>query len=143
MPRTQFSGLAKAYLLAVPAAGVAVLLVATLELVAAPPPMGGLLLTALTALTGAYTIRIPGLVVRLSVSEPIVFLSTFLFGPAAGAITAAVDALVMSLRLIPRLRTVHRVLFNVGTVAIAVYVAAQLYFTLAGLDRYQSGVRVH
>ncbi len=99
--------------------------------------MGWVLLTALTALTGAYTIRIPGLVVRLSVSEPIVFLSTFLFGPAAGAITAAVDALVMSLRLIPRLRTVHRVLFNVGTVAIAVYVAAQLYFTLAGLDRYR------
>ena len=43
----------------------------------------------------------------------------------------------MSLRLIPRLRTVHRVLFNVGTVAIAVYVAAQLYFTLAGLDRHR------
>ena len=40
----------------------------------------------------------------------------------------------MSLRLIPRLRTPHRVLFNVGTVAIAVYLAAQLYFKLAGLD---------
>ena len=67
-------------------------------------------------------------------SEPTVFLSTFLFGPAAGAITAAVDAFVMSLRLIPRLRTPHRVLFNVGTVAIAVYIAGQLYFRLAGLD---------
>lgn len=111
-----------------------VLALATLELVAAPPPLAWLLLTALTALTGAYTIKIPGLVVRLSVSEPTVFLSTLLFGPAAGAITAAVDATVMSLRLIPRLRTPHRILFNVGTVAIAVYLAAQLYFRLAGLD---------
>ncbi len=107
---------------------------ATIELVAAPPPLGWLLVTALTALTGAYTIKIPGLVVRLSVSEPIVFLSTFLYGPAAGALTAAVDAAVMSSRLIPRLRTIHRILFNVGTVAIAVYIAAQLYFLLAGLD---------
>ena len=43
----------------------------------------------------------------------------------------------MSLRLVPRLRTVHRVLFNVGTVSIAVYMAAQLYFRLAGLDTRQ------
>lgn len=128
------SRLGATYLLAVPFAGVVVLAVATLELLSAPPPLAWVLLTALTALTGAYTIKIPGLVVRLSVSEPTVFLSTFLFGPAAGAITAAVDALVMSLRLVPHLRTTHRVLFNVGTVAIAVYAAAQLYFSLAGLD---------
>lgn len=134
MARTQHSSVGAAYLLAVPLAGVAVLVAATLEIVTAPPPLAWLLLTAITALTGAYTIKIPGLVVRLSVSEPTVFLSTLLFGPAAGAITAAVDATVMSLRLIPRLRTPHRILFNVGTVAIAVYMAAQLYFELAGLD---------
>ena len=133
MARTR-SRLGSAYLLAVPLAGVAVLAAATFEVLTAPPPLAWLLLTALTAVTGAYTIKIPGLVVRLSVSEPTVFLSTFLFGPAAGALTAAVDAFVMSLRLIPRLRTLHRVLFNVGTVAIAVYIAAQLYFRLAGLD---------
>jgi putative nucleotidyltransferase with HDIG domain len=132
--RTQPSRVGAAYLLAVPLAGVAVLTAATLELATAPPPLAWLLLTAVTALTGAYTIKIPGLVVRLSVSEPTVFLSTLLFGPAAGAITAAVDATVMSLRLIPRLRTPHRILFNVGTVAVAVYLAAQLYFELAGLE---------
>jgi len=131
---TQHSLIGRSYLLAVPIAGIAVIIAATIELVAAPPPLGWAFLTALTALTGAYTIKIPGLVVRLSVSEPLVFLSTFLYGPAAGALTAAVDACVASLRLVPRLRTVHRVLFNVGTVAIAVYVAAQIYFTLAGLD---------
>lgn len=134
MATTQPSLIGRSYLLAVPAVGVAVLTAATIELAAAPPPPGWLLVTALTALTGAYTIKIPGLVVRLSVSEPIVFLSTFLYGPAAGALTAAVDAAVMSSRLVPRLRTAHRILFNVGTVAIAVYLAAQLYFLLAGLD---------
>ena len=130
------SSFGAAFLLAVPTAGAAVLVAATLELVAAPPSSGWLLLTALTALTGAYTIRIPGLVVRLSLSEPTVFLSTFLFGPAAGAITAGVDAFVMSMRLPPRLRTPHRLLFNVGTLAMAVYRAGHLYFRLAGLDMH-------
>jgi len=131
------STLGATYLLAVPLAGIVVLVASAAELHAAPPSLGWLLLTALTALTGAYTIKIPGLVVRLSVSEPTVFLSTLLFGPAAGAITAAVDALVISLRLVPRLRTLHRVLFNVGTVSVAVYVSGQIYFNLAGLDTRQ------
>jgi putative nucleotidyltransferase with HDIG domain len=131
---TPQSLIGRSYLFAVPAAGIAVITAATIELVAAAPPLGWALLTALTSLAGAYTIKVPGLVVRLSVSEPLVFLSTFLYGPAAGALTAAVDACVASLRLLPRLRTLHRILFNVGTVAISVYVAAQIYFVLAGLD---------
>ena len=98
------------------------------------------MLTALTALTGA--VHHCGLRGTGGQTVPLgthrITFSTFLFGPAAGAITAAVDALVMSLRLIPRLRTVHRVCIRCrhGRYRRVRY-HAQLYFTLAGLDRYR------
>jgi len=99
-----------------------------------PPGWAWLVLTAVAAFSGSYAIRIPGLVVRLSVSEPIVFLSTLVFGPAPGTITAAADAFAMSLRLPSRLRTPHRILFNVGGLAISVLPSALIYFHLAGLS---------
>lgn len=124
----------KLYLAVIPIAGLALLAWAASEVVMHPPSAGWLLLTGLTALTGAYTVRIPGLVVRLSVSEPVVFLATLLYGPSAGTITAAVDALVMSLRLRQQVRTPHRIFFNVGALALTVFPSALLYFRLAGLD---------
>ncbi|MBL8138289.1 MAG: HD domain-containing protein [Acidobacteria bacterium] len=74
------------------------------------------------------------MVARLSVSEPFVFASAMLFGPAAGTVTVAIDACVMSLRLMPSLRTPHRILFNVGTLVVSVAVSAVAFFKLAGID---------
>lgn len=99
-----------------------------------PPTYGWFAITVVTAIIGAYNVKIPGLVVRLSLSEPTVFLATLLFGPAAGTLTAAVDALAMSLRLVPRLRTPHRILFNVGTLAASVLPASLLFFSLARIN---------
>ena len=124
----------RAYIGAIPLLGIALVGWALRETFSAPPSSGWFVLTAATALIGAYTVKIPGLVVRLSLSEPTVFLSTLLYGPAAGTLTAAVDALVMSLRLVPRLRTPHRVLFNVGALAASVLPAALIFFRLSGLD---------
>lgn len=124
----------RSYLMAVPAVGIAVIGLSAHTLYQSPPSPYWLLVSGLTALTGAFTAKIPGLVVRLSLSEPLVFLSTLLFGPAAGTLTAALDALVMSLRLVPRLRTPHRILFNVGGIAICLWPSAHLYFWLAGLE---------
>ncbi|MDP1569170.1 MAG: HD domain-containing protein [Vicinamibacterales bacterium] len=118
----------------VPAAGIAVLLWAVVDLVVAPPPPEWLALAALTVLTGSFTVKIPGLVARLSVSEPFVFAATLLFGPAAGAITAALDALIMSLWLLPGLKTLHRLLFNVSVLVVSIWVSSQMFFVLAGLD---------
>ena len=134
MGKTTSQTLGAFYLRAVPTVGALILIGSLADVYRHPPRLPWLLLTALTAVTSAYTIRIPGLVVRLSVSEPLVFLSTLLFGPAAGTITAAVDGLVMSLRLAPRLRTPHRILFNVGGLAICLWPSAQLYFYLSGID---------
>jgi putative nucleotidyltransferase with HDIG domain len=126
--------LGTAYIRLVQVAGLAILAAAALDAAAHPPGWGWLALTGFTAVTGAYAVRIPGVVVRLSVSEPIVFLATIMFGPAPGTLTAAVDALVMSLRLPQRLRTPHRILFNVGALAVTVLPSALLYFQLADLD---------
>ena len=134
MGKGKQSGFGKAYLAAIPLTGLALLGWSLSEVATNPPTPGWLILTGLTALTGAYTVRIPGSVVRLSVSEPIVFLATLLYGPSAGTITAAVDALVMSLRLGQKVRTPHRIFFNVGALAITVFPSAWLYFRLAGLD---------
>ncbi len=126
--------LGSAYIRAVQIGGLAILTVCIADVAVHPPGWSWLLLVALTALTGAYAVRIPGVVVRLSVSEPIVFLATVLFGPTPGTLTAAVDALVMTLRLPAHLRTPHRVLFNVGALAVTVLPSALLYFHLTGLD---------
>lgn len=126
--------LGSAYIRSVQIGGLLILSWSSFDLWMHPPGWAWLLLTGVAALTGSYALRIPGVVVRLSVSEPIVFLSTLLFGPGPGTITAAVDALVMSLRLPSRLRTPHRILFNVGGLAISVLPSALLYFQVAGLD---------
>ncbi|MEZ5418291.1 MAG: HD domain-containing protein [Vicinamibacterales bacterium] len=95
-------------------------------------------MAVLTALTGSFTVQIPGMVARLSVSEPFVFASALLFGPAAGTVTVAIDAVVMSTRLLPGVRTLHRVLFNVGALAISVALSSTLFFRLSGTDPHRS-----
>lgn len=119
---------------AVPAAGIAVLLWAVVDVVVAPPQPEWFALAALTILTGSFTVKIPGLVARLSVSEPFVFAATLLFGPAAGAITAALDALIMSLWLMPGLKTLHRLVFNISVLVVSIWVSSQAFFMLAGID---------
>jgi putative nucleotidyltransferase with HDIG domain len=128
------SSLGATYVAGVQVVGSLILLGAVADVATRPPGWFWLFLTAVTALTGTYAVKIPGVVVRLSISEPIVFVSTLLFGPAAGTVTAAVEALVMSLRLPQRLRTPHRILFNVGALAVSVLPSGLLYFRLIGGD---------
>ncbi len=104
------SRLGQAYLTAVPWVGTAVLLWALVDLFLHPPNSSWWALATLTILTGSFTVKIPGLVARLSVSEPFVFAATLWFGPSVGAVTAALDALIMSLWLMPGLKTLHQAL---------------------------------
>ena len=124
----------RAYFRTIPVIGVIVLGWALLDLFLHPPASAWLALAALTVLTGSFTVKIPGLVARLSVSEPFVFAATLWFGPPVGAVTAALDALIMSLWLLPSLKTVERVAFNVSVLVISIWVASQGFFTLAGID---------
>lgn len=123
------------YFKAIPFLGVGVLGWALLDLFLRPPSPAWLALAALTVLTGSFTVKIPGLVARLSVSEPFVFAATLWFGPSVGAVTAALDALIMSLWLMPTLKTFYRVAFNVSVLVISIWVASQGFFYLAHIDQ--------
>ena len=87
-----------------------------------------LILAALTLLTGSFTVRIPKIQARLSVSDTFVFASVLLFGPAAGTITVLLDALIISLRLKHPFREPFRVIFNVSLAALSTWIAAQIFF---------------
>lgn len=125
---------ARLYAWSVPAVGIGLLVWALADLVANPPKPEWLALAGLTVLTGSFTVKIPGLVARLSVSEPFVFAAALVFGPSVGVVTAALDALIMSLWLLPGLKTAHRVAFNLGVLAISISLSARLFFFLTGLD---------
>lgn len=124
----------RAYFRLIPFAGVCVLGWALLDLFLHPPSPAWLALAALTVLTGSFTVKIPGLVARLSVSEPFVFAATLWFGPSVGAVTASLDALIMSLWLMPSLKTLERVSFNVSVLVISIWAASQGFFALADID---------
>lgn len=124
----------RAYFKVIPILGICVLGWALLDLFLEPPSPAWLALAALTVLTGSFTVKIPGLVARLSVSEPFVFAATLWFGPSVGAVTASLDALIMSLWLLPDLKTLHRVVFNVSVLVISIWLASQGFFVLAGIN---------
>ena len=124
----------KTYLRLVPLAGACVLGWCLVDLIVRPASLAWLALAALTVLTGSFTVKIPGLVARLSVSEPFVFAATLWFGPSVGAVTASLDGLIMSLWLLPNLKTAHRVAFNVSVLVISIWVASQGFFFLSGID---------
>src|SRR5215204_2128270 len=94
---TRLSTGGRAYLLGVSAVGLTIAISSLIELFLQRVDVQWLILAALTLLTGTFTVRIPGVKARLSVSDTFVFTSVLLFGPAAGTITALLDALIISL----------------------------------------------
>lgn len=90
-------------------------------------------LAALTLLTGSITVKLPSIDATISVSETFVFTSVLLFGTAAGTITVTLDALIISLWLRRRGLVFHKVLFNTTAPALSIWVAATLFFIVAGV----------
>ncbi len=99
-----------------------------------PPGFEWFVLAALTLLTGSFTVKLPSLPAKISVSETFVFTSVLLFGPAAGTITVVLDALVISLWMHPTHRTPTRVAFNATAPAIAIRFASEAFFYLCNVE---------
>jgi len=118
------------YVSAVIGVGLAVLSEATRQL----PPREWFLLAALTLLTGSFTVKLPSLSAKISVSDTFVFTSVLVFGPAGGTLTVVLDALVISLWMKREKRTLTRVLFNATAPAIALRVAGEAFFLLSGAE---------
>jgi putative nucleotidyltransferase with HDIG domain len=123
---------ARAYVLGVILLGAAIWSHSIADLIRNPPGVEWLLLVALTVGSGWATLRIPAMPISFSISDLFNIVAALLFGPSAGAITAALDGLVLSARMATDDRSLHRVFFNMAAVSIALWVAAQVFFAIEG-----------
>jgi putative nucleotidyltransferase with HDIG domain len=89
-----------------------------------------LILLALTFIAGGF-LKVTGAPVTFSISDTFSIVATLIAGPSAGALTAAVDGFILSIRM-SKTRFLHRVLFNLASTAIATWVAGTLFQALAG-----------
>lgn len=121
------------YFCCVIAAGSCVLLLSGVDLYWSPVPSEWLVLAALTLLTGSFTVKIPTVSARLSVSDAFVFASVLLFGPSAATIIAALDSLVVTVWVRAGKRSRLQSLFNVSAVTLAIWFASVTFYRLAGV----------
>lgn len=122
------------FLSAVTAAGLLVIGHCISSLLAAPLDAQWLVLAVLTLLTGAFTIKLPSITARLSVSDTFVFASVLLFGTCAGTITVAVEILVIIAAGVRSTREPSRILFNVSAAALSIWIAGLAFFSTSGIE---------
>ena len=127
-PRSALSDAGRLYVAVVCTAGIAIVLHSIFEVPHGKIGYQWFLLAGLTLLSGSFTIRIPTIPARLSVSETFVFTAAILFGPAAATIIVVLDSLIISLWLKKSSRRPSRVFFNMAAPAIAIWVATHVFF---------------
>src|SRR3954468_18573836 len=124
----------RVYLAAVIAAGLSVVLHSLSTLYLHPVGYEWFILAGLTLLSGSFTVKVPTIPARLSVSETFVFAAVLLFGPPAATMVVALDSLVISLWIFRKSRRAERVLFNLAAPAVAVWIAANAFYWLAQIS---------
>ena len=126
------SGGAKAYILGIILLGVVVAAYSVADLVKHPVGPQWLVLVGLTVASGFAMLRIPAMPISFSISDTFNIAASLLFGPSAGAITAGLDGLVLSARMLSTRRSIDRVLFNTAAPMVALWIASQVFFALGG-----------
>jgi putative nucleotidyltransferase with HDIG domain len=91
-----------------------------------------LVLIALTVIAGWPTQRMPEMAISFSTSDTFTIIAALAVSPEAGAIAAAIEGLVLTCRMASARRSVHRILFNMATLAIAAWMGGEAFFALAG-----------
>ena len=127
---THFSGLPRSgqlYIAAVITAGSSAIGYSVFSLVREPVGWGWLILAALTVLTGSFSIKIPSVSARLSVSEAFVFAAVLLFGLPVATVIVAIDSLILTSWLRRDSRSRLRAMFNMAAGAIAISSAAAVF----------------
>src|SRR5262245_42761477 len=120
------------YISAVVAVGLIVVLHSFAAILSDPIRPEWLILAALTVLTGSFTVKVPSMTARLTVSETFVFASVLLFGVASGTATVVLETLVIAFWAMREKRSLKRALFNVAASALSIWVAATTFFALTG-----------
>ena len=133
---TEYQRLSKAgyiFVALVSVAGLAATIYSAYLLVVSPVPRQWLILAALTFLTGSFSVKIPSISARISVSDAFVFASVLLFGPAAATVIVAIDCFVLTAWMRHENRSLARSLFNLSAVAFSIWLSSQEFFWLAGV----------
>ena len=97
---TRLSLGARVYITVIVVAGTLAVAASVYDLTVAPPSRQWLVLAGLAFLTGSFSIKLPSISARISVSEAFVFAAVLLFGPSAATIIVTLDAIILSLSLI-------------------------------------------
>jgi PAS domain S-box-containing protein len=126
------------YLWAVIVLGGAVLVGSVVQIIWTPPGLLWVVLGLLTALSSSAAFRMPGFPISFSLSDTFTIMAALLFGPAAAAVLVAIDGLVLSWRFRVSTLTPERVLFNVTSVALAMWISARLFFALVDRGPFAS-----
>lgn len=116
----------RCYLGAVIGAGALAIAHSTAILVEQPVGWDWLILAALVILSGSFSVKVPSVSARFSVSEAFVFAAVLLFGPHVGTIIVAVDSLILTSWLRRSGRSLLRAVFNMASGALAISLAAGL-----------------
>jgi putative nucleotidyltransferase with HDIG domain len=114
--------------------GLAIIVQSVTDVLIGPKDWTWTLLALLTLVSGSATIRLPSLPATISVSETFVFTSVLLFGPAAGTLTVALDAFVISFWSYKKDHPLYKIIFNVCALPLTIWIAAHLFFLLAGIS---------
>ena len=131
-PAQPLGAIARAYVFGIIALGVVVTVHSVADLIEHPVGLEWFILVGLTVASGWATLRIPGMPISFSISDTFIIAVALLFGPSAGAITAALDGFVLSSRMVSSRRTIERILFNMAALTIAIWIAAQVFFLVEG-----------
>jgi putative nucleotidyltransferase with HDIG domain len=94
------------------------------------PPTELFVFAGLTLVSSRFSIKIPSVSSRISPSEMFTFTNVLLFGPEAGAITLAVDSVLLSWRY---RMSPAQTFFNFGNLALSVWISGKLFFLAAGV----------
>ena len=121
---------ARIYVAVVVLAGCAAVTQSAASIVQHPPTADWLILAALTLLTGSFTIKVPSISARVSVSETFVLAAVMSFGPAAATMIVALDTLIITVWMRESGRSVTRTLFNMSAGTSAIWISAHLFEAL-------------
>src|SRR3990167_7566607 len=121
LPRT-----GRLYVVGVIVLGISTVLYSVASLIHDPLEWDWIVLAALTLLTGSFSIKVPSVNARISVSEAFVFAAVLSFGQHVATVIVALDSLVLTSWLRRPSRSPLRVMFNMAAGALAISSAAHI-----------------
>jgi putative nucleotidyltransferase with HDIG domain len=124
---TSLSSGARLYIAIVVAVGTYVIGSSAYDVIVHPTGHQWLWLAGLTFLTGSFSIKLPSISARISVSETFVFAAVLLFGPSAATLIVAFDTLILTSWTHGGDRPRVRAMFNVSAGSAAIWVGAHVF----------------